>query len=93
MSYREQDILHESGDFWVLRIAPGHFEVLENAGTHSVRRGTYSAKSRPDWHARYLAMAVADCDRRAGNGAPGPCPGNMDPEECPEQLEHTNRGL
>lgn len=37
MSYREEDIMHETGDYWVLdNRKQGCYEVLQSGSTHSV---------------------------------------------------------
>jgi hypothetical protein len=72
MSYKESDIMHEAGDFFVLRqrnaygrkTAEGKtrhdYNVYRIEGTHSVRCGVFTL---PD-EARALAMAIAECERR-----------------------------
>ena len=78
MAYKESDIMHESGDFFVLRQPNAYgrkaangkarhdFNVYRNEGTHSVRCGVFTL---PD-EARALAMAIAECERRASGGRP-----------------------
>ena len=65
MAYRESDIMHENGDFWVLKRAPGFFEVLKTGATHSTVVGTFDFKSDPARHEYALRRAIEDCDRRA----------------------------
>ncbi len=62
--YRESDIMHENGRFWVLRVPGkvGQYEVLRNDATHAVHRATYHISRNPK---RALAAAINDCDRRA----------------------------
>ena len=56
--YRESQITHENGAYWVLEKAKGSFEVYRNVGTHSVRCAIISFRDRPDY-AR--DRAVAEC--------------------------------
>ena len=65
MAYRESDIVHENGDFWVLQRKPGWYEVLKTGATHSTVVGTFDFKSDPARHGYALRRAVDDCDRRA----------------------------
>lgn len=54
----EADILHENGDYWVLRERKT-FLVMKNVGTHSVSDSEYD----------YLSLAIARCNylaKRAG---------------------------
>src|SRR4051794_20004564 len=63
MTYRESDIVHESGRFFVLRDRkPGLFRVLRIEATASVERGTFHFPNRPDYARQ---RAVDDCNRRA----------------------------
>ena len=63
MSYKESDIMHEAGDYFVLREAPKgrtlQYNVYQNVGTHSVRRSLIALGEAG------LPRAIADCDRRA----------------------------
>lgn len=59
MRFTEDDIKHESGDFFVLKVPKG-FEVLKNGITHSTRCSIFG-KGLPD----ALERAIADCDKRA----------------------------
>lgn len=63
-SYREGDIMHENGRFWVLRVPgkKGCYQVLRTEVTHSIVRGTFHFSNRPDYA---LARAIEDCDKRA----------------------------
>jgi hypothetical protein len=57
----ETDIIHENGKFWVLREAfKGRtvYYVMENVGTHSVRRDTFDLMLGRD-------RAITKCDERA----------------------------
>jgi hypothetical protein len=65
MVYKESDIAYEAGAFWVLRRAPGYFEVLQTGATHSVVVGTFDFKSDPARHDYALNRAIEDCNRRA----------------------------
>ncbi|MBB6424974.1 hypothetical protein [Sphingopyxis sp. JAI128] len=55
-------IIHENGKFWVCRVGKGHYEVLENVGCGSTRRGTFHFSNRPEYA---LGRAISDCVRRA----------------------------
>lgn len=52
---RESDIMHENGDFWVLRERKTYV-VCRNVGTHSVTDSAYDRN--PDG----LSIAIARCD-------------------------------
>jgi hypothetical protein len=58
MSYKESDIVYESGAHWVLRVKNG-FEVYKNGVTHSTRCAIIGFKG-----AEGLERAKAECDRR-----------------------------
>ena len=51
MSYKEKDIMHENGKFWVLKNKEG-FHVMISGITHSVSDSSYSQ----------LDLAIARCD-------------------------------
>ena len=57
---REEDILYERGDWFVLREGKT-LRICRNVGTHSVVKGTFGFHD-PDIN---RARAIADCDRRA----------------------------
>jgi hypothetical protein len=59
MSYREQDIVHEQGRHWVLKVPTG-FEVYRIGITHSTR------VARIGWPGTQqgLDRAIAECARR-----------------------------
>lgn len=59
---REQDIIHENGDWWVLRESHGVYKVFRIVGTHSERWGIYALTSKPDEARR---RAIEACDARA----------------------------
>ena len=59
---REVDIEHEVGDYWVLRIGLGKFEVYESGATHSIRVASVTFKSDPE---RGRARAIHEANRRA----------------------------
>ena len=65
MAYRESDIVHESGDCWVLRRAPGWYEVLRAGATHSTVIAVIDFKSDPARHDYARHRAVEECNRRA----------------------------
>ena len=52
---KESDIIHEAGDFWVLRNTKG-YHVMQNVGTHSESDSSYSKDNDG------LSNAVARCD-------------------------------
>lgn len=51
MSYKEKDIMHENGKFWVLKNKEG-FHVMVSGMTHSVSESSYSQ----------LDLAITRCD-------------------------------
>ncbi|WPJ56780.1 hypothetical protein RCIP0108_00068 [Klebsiella phage RCIP0108] len=51
MSYKEKDIMHENGKFWVLKNKEG-FHVMVSGVTHSVSESSYSQ----------LDLAITRCD-------------------------------
>lgn len=59
MSYREQDIKHETADFWVLDVGARGFEVYRTGPTHSTRCAQIGYRGELG-----LAKAIAECDRR-----------------------------
>lgn len=63
---RESDILHETTDrsHWVVRgdKGLGHYNVMRNVGTHSVRCGIVHYSSDP---ALALERAIHEAERRA----------------------------
>lgn len=61
MSYREQDIKHETADFWVLAVGPKGFEVYQTGITHSTRVASIGHGEAP---ALGLARAIAEADKR-----------------------------
>jgi hypothetical protein len=61
VSYREKDIVHENGGYWVLRKGVGHFEVYRIGVCASTKCATIHFRDRPDY-AR--DRAIAECDRR-----------------------------
>jgi len=65
MAYKENDVVHENGIFWVHRQAPGKYQILRTGATYSTIVGwvTYT-----DDDAKALKRAIAECDRRAANG-------------------------
>jgi hypothetical protein len=56
MSYKEKDIMHENGKFWVLKNKEG-FHVMISGITHSVSDSSYSQ----------LDLAIARCDYLASH--------------------------
>lgn len=64
MSYRVEDIAHENGDYFVLRVrqgkAKGTFEVYRNGATHATRCAIIGYIGEAG-----LKRAIAECDRRA----------------------------
>jgi len=61
MAIKESDIEFEGGDFWVLRVGTGHYEVLERRNTHSVKVSTFHFRTQA---AYALSRAITDCQRR-----------------------------
>ncbi len=59
MSYRENDIVHENGDFFVLKFKTGYM-VFKNGVTHASSDGV---EYNPDDDG--LSIAKAYCDYRA----------------------------
>lgn len=59
MAYKENDILHENGDFWVLRESPSVFTVMKSGVTHSVSVQSFIAPCVAKKYCDYLAGAVA----------------------------------
>lgn len=59
---KENDILHESNGYWVTPAAHG-FEVYKTGVTHSTRCAQIGYKG-----AEGLQRAIAECERRAGEG-------------------------
>lgn len=63
MTYREDDIAHETQDYWVLRVPSGKlagtYEVYRKGVTHSTRCATIGYRGEEG-----LRRAVAECDRR-----------------------------
>lgn len=57
---KESDILHERGRYWVCRAVKKGFEVYRVGITHSTRCAIIGYDGP-----RGLAMAKAECDRRA----------------------------
>lgn len=57
MSYTEEQIVYEtpSQRYFVLEIGTGHYEVLQNTITHSVRRGIVHFFNDPE-RARQIAI-------------------------------------
>lgn len=51
MSYKEKDIIHENGKFWVLKNKEG-FHVMVSGVTHSVSESSYNQ----------LDLAITRCD-------------------------------
>lgn len=63
---RESDIMHENGDFWVLRSRGGkqpNYAVMKNVGTRSVADSAYELS------ADGLSIAIARCDWLARSAA------------------------
>lgn len=61
MRIKEEDIMHENGDFWVLRTDRG-FEVLENTITHAEVRMHIGNGAAPNLG---LERAIYECNKRA----------------------------
>ncbi len=56
MAYREKNIVHMIGRYWVLRDAVGHAFTVMTAGiTHSVSDSAYADQSLAVARANYLA--------------------------------------
>lgn len=66
MSYREKDIAHENGDFWVLSNRYG-YHVMRSGITHSIGDSSYSLDDNG------LSLAVARCDYLAKRKALASC--------------------
>ena len=56
--YHLEDVLHEAGNFFVLRVKKG-YEVYECGVTHAVRRGIFGRGQQ------YLDRAIAYAEQRA----------------------------
>lgn len=64
MTYKESDIVHEAGRFWVLREARrGRYTVFVTGVTHSASDSAYALT--PDG----LSLAIARCDYLHRNDA------------------------
>lgn len=59
MAYREQDIKHETADFWVLDVGSKGFEVYRTGITHSTRCAQIGYRGDIG-----LQKAIAECERR-----------------------------
>lgn len=59
MTYKLTDILHETPDFWVLKVPKGH-EVYQTGITHSTRVAQIG--NFPDGSS--LQRAITECNRR-----------------------------
>jgi len=59
MSYREQDIKHETRDYWVLDAGAKGFEVYRTGITHSTRCAQIGHIGQIG-----LDKAIAECERR-----------------------------
>lgn len=55
MTYKEEDIVHENGEFWVLR-EKGRYSVLRSGLTHSTSDSAYARNEDG------LSIAKARCD-------------------------------
>ena len=62
MSYKLEDVVHESKGHWVLRIKDG-FEVYRTGVTHSTRCSQIGFTGDVG-----LQKAIAECDRREAEG-------------------------
>jgi hypothetical protein len=61
MSYRLQDIKHETHDFWVLDVRARGFEVYRKGCTHSTRVASIGPGPAPRLG---IERAIAECERR-----------------------------
>ncbi len=59
MTYREQNIKHETKDFWVLDVGAKGFEVYCTGITHSTRCAQIGYQGEVG-----LNKAIAECERR-----------------------------
>lgn len=57
MSYRLQDILHETHDFWVLDVGIKGYQVYRKGITHSTKVASIGKSIG-------LEKAICECDRR-----------------------------
>lgn len=57
----EKDIVHENGDFWVLRnrAKRSSYDVMKNLGTHSMTFQSFA------FDADGMSLAIAYCDYNA----------------------------
>lgn len=62
MSYKETDIVHERGDYWVLRERAA-YTVFKNGITHSVSDSSYERTEAG------LSIAIARCEYLAKRAA------------------------
>jgi len=62
MSYKESDIMHESGKFWVLKDTDC-YHVMQNGVTHSTSDSSYELSDDG------LSIAIARCNYLAKRGA------------------------
>lgn len=59
MNYRLEDVVHETKDFWVLKVPKGH-EVYQTGITHSTRCAIFGV-----FHdGSGLQRAITECNRR-----------------------------
>ena len=58
MSYKETDIMHETKNYFVIRVIKG-YEVYKTGITHAVRCAQIGFKGKVG-----LEKAIAECDRR-----------------------------
>ena len=61
MSYREEDIKHETKDFWVLDVGKKGYEVYKTGITHSTRVASIGHGPAPQLG---LTRAITEADRR-----------------------------
>lgn len=59
--YREQDIEHETENFWVLNVGKRGFEVYRKGTTHSTRCAQIGNGPGPNLG---IERAIAECNRR-----------------------------
>lgn len=59
MTYRIEDVVHESKEHWVLDVGARGFEVYKTGVTHSVRKALIAWPGEAG-----LAKAIAECERR-----------------------------
>jgi hypothetical protein len=62
MAQAENDIVYENGIFWVHRVKPGKYQILQTGPTYSTIVGwvTYT-----DDDVKAITKAIAECDKRA----------------------------